>query len=164
MVTIEEYTQTYQRAVIDLILPIQREEFGVAVTLEDQPDLLDIPGFYQQRAGNFWLALAAGQVVGSVALLDIGAGQAALRKMFVRADQRGREHGIARQLLERLLAWAAKQGLREIYLGTTVKYLAAHRFYEKSGFREIVRGELPSSFPIMTVDTKFYARDVMAGG
>jgi predicted N-acetyltransferase YhbS len=43
-------------------------------------------------------------------------------------------------------------------LGTTAKFLAAHRFYEKNGFREIAQTELPASFPVMTVDTKFYRR------
>jgi hypothetical protein len=48
--------------------------------------------------------------------------------------------------------------VRELYLGTTAKYLAAHRFYEKNGFREIARTALPESFPVMAVDTKFYTR------
>ena len=43
-----------------------------------------------------------------------------------------------------------------VYLGTTAKFLAAHRFYEKNGFREIAREALPDSFPVMAVDTKFY--------
>ncbi len=33
---------------------------------------------------------------------------------------------------------------------------AAHRFYVKNGFTEIEKGALPSAFPIMEVDTKFY--------
>ena len=46
--------------------------------------------------------------------------------------------------------------VREVYLGTTAKFLAAHRFYEKNGFVEIDHSELPESFPVMVVDTKFY--------
>jgi hypothetical protein len=52
------------------------------------------------------------------------------------------------------------QGLWEVYLGTTEKFFAAHRFYEKNGFREIAQTKLPASFPIMTVDTKFYSRSL----
>ena len=48
------------------------------------------------------------------------------------------------------------KGIREIYLGTTPKFLAAHRFYEKNGFAEIGKESLPEAFPIMSVDTKFY--------
>ena len=42
---IEHYTETYRDAVRDLIVPIQREEFGVDITYEDQPDLTQIPTF-----------------------------------------------------------------------------------------------------------------------
>ena len=142
--------------VIDHILSIQRGEFDIPITAEDQPDLADIPGFYQNGYGNFWVALTNGRVVGTVSLLDIGNHQAALRKMFVHKEFRGPEAGTAKKLLDTLLAWSRQQGLKEIFLGTTPKFLAAHRFYEKNGFEEIVKGDLPASFPVMTVDTKFY--------
>jgi hypothetical protein len=35
-------------------------------------------------------------------------------------------------------------------------YKAAHRFYEKNGFSEIKKAELPPNFPLLQVDTKFY--------
>lgn len=143
-------------AVIDLIVPIQREEFGIAINAADQPDLHDIARFYQHGAGNFWVAVGNSAVLGTIGLLDIGDRQAALRKMFVARTHRGAALGVARRLLETLLAWAEAQGLREIYLGTTAKFLAAHRFYEKNGFQELPQHELPASFPIMAVDTKFY--------
>lgn len=148
----------YAAGVASLIVPIQREEFGISITLADQPDLADIPGFYQRGAGNFWVALEAGEVVGTIALLDIGDAQGALRKMFVAPAFRGREHGTARALLDVLLDWSRSRGLREVFLGTTEKFLAAHRFYEKNGFREIARAELPPTFPVMAVDSKFYLR------
>jgi len=40
-----------------LVLGIQREEFGVAVTLEEQPDLRDAPTYYQKDHGAFWVAV-----------------------------------------------------------------------------------------------------------
>ena len=43
-----------------------------------------------------------------------------------------------------------------ILLGTTEKFLAAQRFYEKNGFTEIQKDALPPKFPVMTVDVKFY--------
>ena len=79
------YTSQYQQDVIDLILSIQQNEFGVAVKLSDQPDLTTIPEFYQTHNGNFWVALAEGRVIGTIGLLDIGHGRGALRKMFVQA-------------------------------------------------------------------------------
>lgn len=160
MLTIEQYTAPYKEKVVAHILAIQRDEFAIAITRADQPDLDAIETFYQTGAGNFWLALAAGRVVGTVALADIGDRQGALRKMFVHADYRGGGHGVAGQLLAALSAWAREQDLRAIYLGTTAKFLAAHRFYAKNGFVEIKKADLPASFPVMKVDSKFYRYDL----
>lgn len=149
-----------EQGVIGVILPIQREEFGVAITAADQPDLSAIPDFYQQAKGGFWVAEKDGVIVGTISLKDIGNDEAALRKMFVAAEVRGREFGVAARLLDRLMAHAAETGLKVILLGTTDKFLAAHRFYEKNGFTEVAADDLPASFPRMAVDTKFYRRVV----
>ena len=166
MIEVLPYTKDHAQGVVSVILPIQQLEFGVPITLEAQPDLMDIPGFYQTQAGNFWVALDHGRddatdvgtVVGTIGLLDIGNGQAALRKMFVAASHRGSAHGVAKRLLDVLLDWSAAHGLAEIFLGTTDKFLAAHRFYEKNQFTEVPRAELPAAFPVMAVDSKFYCR------
>jgi GNAT superfamily N-acetyltransferase len=150
----------FRRDVLDLILGIQREEFAIDITAEQQPDLLDIPSFYQVGSGNFWVAVEGGRAVGTIALLDIGNQQGALRKMFVHRDFRGAEAGTAKRLLDALLGWARDRGVREVFLGTTAKFLAAHRFYQKNGFSEIARSMLPPRFPIMTVDTRFFHRRV----
>jgi GNAT superfamily N-acetyltransferase len=158
MIEIVQFAPQHTHSVIKLILPIQQDEFQIPITLDEQPDLQDIPGFYQQGDGNFWVALDDHEVVGTAALLDIGNKQAALRKMFVTASYRGTEHEVAKRLLEKLFTWCQTRGVRDVYLGTTAKFLAAHRFYEKNGFFEISRAELPSAFPVMVVDTKFYRR------
>ena len=147
-----------------LILPIQRDEFGLPLTLDDQPDLEAIPDFYQRGAGQFWVAVAGGRVVGTIALLDIGDREGALRKMFVHPDWRGRRVGTAQRLLDTLLAHAGAQALRRVYLGTTSSFLAAHRFYEKNGFCRVEAEDLPVSFPRMAVDMRFYVVDPTAGG
>ena len=152
---IREYQLEDQQGVFDLILPIQQQEFGIAITKEDQPDLSQVSSFYQTGKGNFWVAEDNGLVVGTIALIDIGAGQGALRKMFVHKDYRGAKQ-TAKKLLDMLLVWAKKKELQEIYLGTTDKFLAAHRFYEKNGFVEMAKEQLPSAFPVMKVDSRFY--------
>jgi GNAT superfamily N-acetyltransferase len=157
------FAPAHEDAVVALIVPIQREEFGIDITAEQQPDLRSIPSFYQTGAGGFWLACSEGRVVGTIALLDIGGGEAALRKMFVHRDHRGAGRGVAARLLGALLGHAAARGLRTIYLGTTPDFHAAHRFYEKNGFVEIAREDLPASFPVMEVDTRFYRRALLPG-
>lgn len=154
--TVKEYCQRYRDDVINLILDIQQNEFNIPIQKEDQPDLGAISEYYQKGRGNFWIALYKDQLIGTISLLDIGNGQAALRKMFVKSPYRGSNYNTAQILLLESLAWARQNRLTGIYLGTTEKFLAAHRFYEKNGFEQISSEDLPESFPIMKVDTKFY--------
>jgi|SRR5436190_13158935 len=153
---IQVYSPIYQQQVINLILSIQQTEFGIPITLEAQPDLENIPSFYQRDNGNFWLAIVENSVVGTIALSDIGNSRGALRKMFVHKDYRGKESGTGQTLLNTLLEWARENDFKEILLGTTEKFIAAQRFYEKNGFLEIDKKSLPKEFPVMEVDVKFY--------
>ncbi|MCE4048151.1 MULTISPECIES: GNAT family N-acetyltransferase [Bacillaceae] len=153
---VELFRQKHQAEVVDLILTIQQTEYNIPITKEDQPDLLMIETFYQRGKGNFWVARSEEKVVGTIALLDIGNSQAALRKMFVHKDYRGAGYNTARLLLENALAWAKEVDILEVYLGTTPQFLAAHRFYEKNQFTSIELAELPKAFPLMEVDKKFY--------
>lgn len=155
-VEIKPYIDTYKDQIIQLILEIQSQEFGLPLTIKDQPDLEQIPQLYQKGHGNFWVALDGDRVVGTIALIDIGNGQTALRKMFVDNDYRGKEKGVAKALLDELMVWCKTNKVQEVYLGTTPVFLAACRFYEKSGFQEIPKSSLPPSFPLMQVDSKFY--------
>ncbi|WP_183141187.1 GNAT family N-acetyltransferase, partial [Pseudomonas savastanoi] len=102
-IQVRRFVPNDEQGVSALILPIQREEFGIPITAEDQPDLKAIPTFYQTGTGDFWVAVQGNQVVGSIALKDIGSGQAALRKMFVAAPFRGKEFSIAAKLLDCLI-------------------------------------------------------------
>lgn len=161
-IVVKEYTAEYQAQVSELILHIQQVEYDIPITLAQQPDLMEIERFYQQGAGNFWVALAGETVVGTVALLDIQNNQVSLRKMFVAADYRGKTYNTASLLLQQAFAWAQQKDIRDIYLGTTLQFVAAHRFYEKNGFQEVPVETLPASFPIMQVDKKFYKYAVPA--
>jgi len=158
---IREYQASDQEQVLQLILNIQQQEYDIPITKADQPDLLSIESFYQQGNGNFWVACDGDQVVGTIALLDIGNAQVALRKMFVQAEYRGKVWNTATLLLQQVITWAQQQQITQIYLGTTVQFIAAHRFYEKNGFQEIEVIQLPASFPVMPVDKKFYQLSVI---
>jgi len=155
-IIIKIFTDDYKDEVSNLILDIQQNEFKIPIKREDQPDLSDIPNFYQSGNGNFWIALCSGRVIGTISLIDIGNHQGALRKMFVKDTFRGSSYNTAELLLLQLITWARKCEVYDIYLGTTEEFLAAHRFYEKNGFGQINKETLPDTFPIMKVDTKFY--------
>ena len=150
------YKKEYEQEVIDLILNIQQNEFGVPVTIADQPDLLDVKNFYCKDKGNFWIALEGEELIGTIALIDIGNKQSALRKMFVRKDWRGKEKGLGQQLLDYVIAWCKEKSIDEIYLGTFDKLQAAQRFYFKNYFEEVEKKSLPAKFPIMQVDNMFF--------
>ena len=83
VIFIQLFQKKYQNQVLSLISGIQQKEFNVNITPEQQPDLKDIPSFYQKGRGNFWIALDKDKVIGMIALLDIGNNEGALRKMFV---------------------------------------------------------------------------------
>ncbi len=149
-------TNAHSKQIIDLILPIQQIEFNVPVTLESQPDLLDIETNYHQTGGNFWGVWRGDELVGTIALIAIGGGAGTIRKMFVRKEYRGKDLGIAQLLLNELIAFCRQQEIDSLYLGTVDQLKAAHRFYEKNGFTQLSVQNLPSSFPLMGVDTIFY--------
>jgi len=155
-ISIQEFSPIFQQQVVDLILDIQQNEFHVPITIDDQQDLLTIPLFYQKEKGNFWIALNDGKVVGTIALVSFSSHQAALRKMFVHKNFRGKQFGTAQNLFDTLLAWSNEKSLSEIYLGTLSHMHAAHAFYRKNGFTEIRKEELPKQFPLVHVDSMFF--------
>ena len=157
MIQVRQFEEKYSEAVVSLILHIQQNEFGVPITIHDQKDLLNIDGFYKRGKGNFWIAVLDGKLIGTIALIDIGNGEGCLRKMFVQQDFRGKQYGVAMLLLNTLVGWATQKAMAVIYLGTTDVLKASHRFYEKNGFVIFPKESLPKNFPIMEVDTRFYA-------
>ena len=80
----------------------------------------------------------------------------AIRKMFVKKEFRGKELGVAQQLLNTLIEHCRELGITDLYLGTVDMLKAAHRFYEKNGFNRINAEDLPSYFPRMMADNVFY--------
>ncbi|MEP6513420.1 MAG: GNAT family N-acetyltransferase [Parafilimonas sp.] len=153
---IECYNKVYQQQVIELILNIQQNEFNVPVTINDQPDLLEVENFYFKGNGNFWVATENSTVVGTVALIDMGNNLVCLRKMFVHADYRGKEKGTGQLLLDGVVDWCRQKNITAIYLGTVDKLIAAQKFYLKNNFVEIPKSALPVSFPVMQVDNMFF--------
>ncbi len=156
MVEVRAYEPGDHAQVVDLVLPVQQQEFGIPITYEEQADLQDPLAFF---GGRFWVAVDGDRVLGCVGLLDVGEGTGVVRKMFVSADARGT--GAAKALLDALLDGARRDGMTELLLGTTSAYHAAHRFYEKHGFTRVDPDDLPERFPRMAVDSRFYRLDLV---
>lgn len=155
MLEINLVNNTYSKEIIDLVLTIQQKEFNVPITIEDQPDLMQIEDFYFSNGGSFWGAFIDGELVGTIALVKFDKKAAAIRKMFVKKEFRGKEYGIAQKLLETLITYCQKNGIDEVYLGTVSILEAALRFYERNHFIRIEKEQLPLKFPLMTADNVF---------
>ena len=160
MITIQPFENQDTNKIVELILNIQQNEFQVPITINEQQDLLNIPSFYQQGKGNFWVAKSDEMVVGTIALIDCGEDVGTIRKMFVKKEFRGKEFGIAQRLLDILEVSSRENGIKNLYLGTLERLQAAIRFYERNGFTLIEKQNLPSVFPIMTVDTHFFEKRI----
>lgn len=145
------FDTAYQKELIDFILQIQREEFGLDISLSDQPDLLQIEQHYPK---SFWLALSDGKVVGCIGLVSLTSQNVALKKMFVKAEIR--KLGIGKRLVETFLGYCYRNDKQSIYLGTNSQFQTAQHFYKKIGFKEIEKAQLPQDFPILDVDNRFY--------
>jgi GNAT superfamily N-acetyltransferase len=87
-----------------------------------------------------WVAMQGDDVVGSVALRELGEGAVELKRMYLRPDVRG--HGLGKQLLAVALDWARAHGMQAVRLDTSERMVAAQRLYEAHGFRR-VQGSAP---------------------
>ncbi|MEN2399135.1 GNAT family N-acetyltransferase [Flavobacterium sp. MC2016-06] len=150
----------YENQIVDLILNIQQKEFNVPITIQDQPDLLNIKNFYYEPGGIFLGAFIDDELVGTIALVKFNNQAGAIRKMFVKQEYRGKQYNIAQQLLEELISYSTKNGLRALYLGTVSILQAALRFYERNHFITIQKDELPYDFPLMSPDNVFCKLDL----
>ncbi len=126
-----EYADGFRSLVADTL-----REFGFEPDPELDPDLVDAASTYTA----LWVALAGGEVVGSVALRDLGDKELELKRMYLRPSHRGR--GLGKRLLSIPLKWARANGATVIRLDTSERMEAARGLYEAHGFRR-VPGEAP---------------------
>lgn len=143
--------------ITDLILNIQQNEFNISISIEDQPDLLEIENFYIATGGQFFGAFVNDELVGTIAIVKFNDYSGAIRKMFVKKEFRGKELNIAQKLLDVLIDFCHKIDIKTLFLGTVSVLKAAQRFYERNGFELIEKSQLPDKFPLMSADNIFYS-------
>jgi GNAT superfamily N-acetyltransferase len=158
-ISIIEYRSIYQTEVVDLILEIQNVEFNLGISLDDQSDLLDIDAYYTGSGGGFWLAVdATGQVVGTIGL-QLKSGIGIMKKFFVPKAYRGADTGCATMLFDTLLNHATSRGVATIVLDTPAAATRSHMFYQRHGFREIERHDLPITYDYPDRNSIFFRLD-----
>lgn len=151
---IESYSKKYDNEIIPLILNIQNNEAGIGLSLQEQPDLLDIEQYYLQNGGEFWIALSGDNVIGTIGLMIKEQQCAVLKKFFVKKEFRSQKVGLA--LYNELLEYAKSTGVHYIILDTPAVAHASHKFYEKAGFCKISTEELPVPYSYPDRDSILY--------
>ncbi|MFY9578695.1 MAG: GNAT family N-acetyltransferase [Gaiellaceae bacterium] len=126
-----EHTEGFRSLVADTLA-----EFGFSADPDVDPDLADPNAYY----AALWIALSGCDVVGSIALRDLGDRTTELKRMYLRPVCRGR--GVGRRLLATALDWSRANGIRRITLDTTERMAAARHLYEEHGFVR-VPGDAP---------------------
>lgn len=149
-----KYQDIYKQQVIDLILHIQNSEAKINLTIEEQPDLLEVPLYYEKNGGAFWIAVEKDKVIGTIAFMNYGSGNAVLKKFFVRSDWRNRKIGYA--LYEKLITFLKDEKYKRVLLDTPSVATTSHRFYEKAGFRKIKKENLPFRYEYPDRDSYLY--------
>lgn len=121
-----QYADGFRSLVSDTL-----REFGFEPDPEIDADLADPAAVYTA----VWVIVADGDVVGSVALRDLGDGALELKRMYLRPEYRG--SGLGKRLLATALDFARTTGARVVRLDTSERMVAARRLYETHGFRPV---------------------------
>ena len=114
---------------------------GVEVCLGDyERELATLPGLYAPPAGRLLMAFQEdtenpGRAIGCGAIRALEPGACELKRLYVRSGFRGR--GLARKLVNELIAEAQSIGYERILLDTLPSMQAAQNLYRTLGFREI---------------------------
>lgn len=116
-------------------------------------DAENLPGPYVPPRGRLYLAWLDAMPAGCVALRSIDGTFGEVKRMFVLTT--ARRHGVARALMEQLIADARRMGYTCLRLGTLPEMTAAQNLYRELGFLQIPRYRADE-----VVDTVFFQLDL----
>ncbi|KAI8069354.1 acyl-CoA N-acyltransferase [Gongronella butleri] len=156
------YSAQYEAQCLHLIEDIQKNEMNLTLGRADQEELMHINSYYTGAGSCFWVVLAGDTVIGTIGLKATH-GIGVLKKMYIHADHRGAHTGLAARMLATVIDHARDNQLKFVCLGTNSTLARARRFYEKNGWTQIDRKDVPepvldSSFNI--ADDTFYKIDL----
>ena len=148
MITIKPFKVGYQKE-IDMMLMEISKEFEATIFSNGKSS--------QANAfDKYWVAFHREELIGTISILKMESGCCILKNMFVKKEFRGKKFNASHKLLLKVFNWCKSENINSIYLGTMEQFVAAHKFYEKNGFQEIAKSELPESFIQNPLDSVFY--------
>jgi GNAT superfamily N-acetyltransferase len=127
--TLEPRDRPAVRALVDEVLG----EFGFTSQVGGvDRDLEEVRDRYGGTQAGFWVAEIEGAVVGTVAIRPKQGRTCELKRLYLRADQRGT--GLGQRLYEHAEAFARAAGYDRIWLDSSRRFARAHRLYQRNGF------------------------------
>lgn len=121
-------------AAIDLIARCFADYPGCVMDLPGlDADLPQVASHFAAAGGQFWVAEAAGRIVGCAGYAPAGDGRIELKRLYI--DHAARRQGLASALLRRVVDAARARGAGEVLLWSDTRFGEAHAFYLAHGFR-----------------------------
>jgi putative acetyltransferase len=136
MIAIRQATDDDGYDLAALLGAVFSEYDGAVFAISELPELRCIASSFARARGEFWVAerQLGGKpiVVGCSGFTKAGLG-IELRKLYVAKSER--KTGLGSLLLERVEAAARAQSSEFIELWSDTRFVTAHQFYEKRGYR-----------------------------
>ena len=133
---IRPYRDEDKRHVVRLISRVLGE-FGYKYSRQLDRDLLNIPRYYFRRAGNFWVLVENGRIVGTLGVGRVKGRICKLRRFYISKRYRHRGWGI--RLYKKALVFIRRKGYREVWTSTTPRFKDSLRFQQRAGFKRTKR-------------------------
>ena len=126
---IKEYSKEYEKEVIDLLIEVCVEEYG----LHHYKDGL-IDHVKSDEAKKRWVLLDDGKVIATVCYIERSKEIAEIKKVYVKKAYR--KSGIGKRMVNMVIDYLKDTHQYEsIYVGTSDHFESARIFYEKLGFK-----------------------------
>jgi ribosomal protein S18 acetylase RimI-like enzyme len=140
MLEIRRYQAADNHAVVELHY-LALEATGAYFPGKWNEDLDDIPNHYLNNGGEFLVGTLDGKIVAMGAFRRKSDTLAEIKRMRVLPEYQRR--GFGQMILNQLQEKAIQLGYTELCLDTTTLQIAAQKMYEKNGFTEVGRGQVP---------------------
>ena len=154
MIEIRKIHRTECRQAKELIEAVMSGEFLGNSNSYPTEDLSDIFKFYGNVGDAFFVAVANGSVIGTVAVKKESDRVAILRRFLVAPSHRGQKIGL--QLIERVLDFCKEVGYQEVVVKTTAAMKRAIDVCKQVGFQE--RGHIELG-PIQIARYAYFIRE-----